>query len=665
MPIRRQARVLKIVFVLLFAIPLLGCFNSDSESPPTFEYRAALKPFSSCDALATYLQDTAEQQNRLSQYYYALPGISNAVQDNVIGIPGGNVALSADAIAPAIETTRTISEFTQTNNQVSGVDEADFIKTDGDYSYIVSGGFLVVVDNWPADQSSILARIAVKGLSSNLFVYQDTVWVVSDLMSTDLSASQMAFAPRVNQLTLISMFDITDRSNPLLLRETTLEGYYVDARRIDNRVYLVTSAYFDLYPLLSDNASPAIDTLLPKLSDRVYNAGISSVSEQLISPCEQIYQPGTANGTGTITLSTFDLLTPRSEIKRQTIISNSGTIYASREHLYLATVEDNFWTWLPVLEGDEVPSPGTTLHKFSLLQEPVYLASGRVDGYLLNQFALDEHNDLLRITTTSFAWWNNQPPQNRLYILEQQGERLVQRSQLDGLGKPGERIYATRFFGDQGFVVTFQQIDPLYTLDLSDPDNPQVAGELEVPGFSTYLHPLEDGLLLAIGRNQSNNATDVSLFDTTDFSQPALLHRISIGKDSYSEAEYNHKAFTWYPREQLLALPVTRWSGDLVRDGYSGYRLFNGLQLYRADRVNGFADVGLVDHSSLYQNSTGQFWYQPENIRRSFFVADDANQSYLYSVSSRGIKINALGDLATDLAVLELPVYDRQNVLFY
>ncbi|MBT3205347.1 MAG: hypothetical protein HOM14_10070 [Gammaproteobacteria bacterium] len=655
-------RKLKKIFINITAlttfIVLTACISSDDKDAQEFQYDAQLKSFNSCDELSTYLLDTVDQERRLIDYYESdvavlgAPVIEvDAVQDSASGV-----------LAPSSESSSSIADYTSTNNQVTGVDEADFIKTEGDFTYIVTGGFFIIFDTWPAAQSEELARVKIAGNTADLFVYQDVAWVVSNVYNYDYDVSNadnlVSFAPRLNRLVHVSMFDISDRSVPLLIRETTLEGYYVDARRIDNRVHMVTSANIDIYPLLENETQLDIDDLLPVLTDKLFIAGETITSTELISDCADIYRPGTANGTGTMSVLSFDLNDPESDIKRQTIISNSGMVYANQQHLYLATSEDNFWAWLPVMEGEETPIPGTTFHKFSLLSDPVYLASGRVDGYLINQFAMDEYNDLLRAVTTVSSWWSDEDPVNSLFILEQSGDQLIERSKLTGLGKKGERIYAARFIGDKGFLVTFRQIDPLYTLDLSNPDNPRVAGELEVPGFSTYLHPLEDGLLLAIGREVESNSMKLSLFDISDFDNPALLDSEIIGFGSYSEAEYSHKAFTFFAKDKLLALPVTHWSNIFISGGYSYSDVFNGLKLYKVDRETGFEFFGEIDHSNFYRDETENFWFYPEAVRRSFFVSDTEENSFLYSISSRGMKVNAVLDLQTDLASLPLPVYE-------
>lgn len=651
--IRYKVANMAVKALLLSFLILTGCNSSDPAEIPKFQYQSKLTKFDSCDDLTGYLLDTAEKESRLIDYYFALPG--------AVGDPD-QPALAEDF--NAVSDTdggdqNSIDTFTGTNNQVTGVDEADFVKTDGEYTYIVSGGYFLIFDTWPAAQSEELSRTKLDGSPAALFVHANTAWVVSHIYESDSLVNSVSFAPRVQLLTRVSLFDISKPDAPELMREITLEARYLDARRIGSRVHMVAASQINILPLLDNQTTPQLNELLPVLTDTKLTPGDTSSTTELISQCDSIFQPGTANGTGTVSLLSFDLQNPQSSIQRQSIIGNGGTVYANQQHLYIASMEDQYWILLPQLEADVASRPGTTLHKFMLQDEPTYLASGRVDGHLVNQFAMDEYNNLLRTVTTDTSWWSDDPPKNSLYILQQQNDTLVVRSQLTDLGKKGERIFAARFIKDRGFLVTYQQIDPLYTLDLSDADNPRVAGELEVPGVSTYLHPIDDDLLLAVGRNDISRSVELSLFDTTDFDHPSLLHRQSIGSGSYSEAEYNHKAFTWFAAEKLLALPVTRWNGDFFTDAaLTQFDAFNGLQLYKVDKDTGINLQGEVDHSNFYRDNDTQLWYYPENIRRSFFVADTDQNSYLYSISSRGLKVNATNQLGTDLAELPLPAYD-------
>ena len=642
------------VLLLILSLASISACDTSNQKGEIFQYQSRLQAFDNCSDLKSYLLQTAAQEQQLQQYVWEMPLIGSVQNDGVF---------VNDSAAGAVDTAQpesSIVDYSGTNNQVSGVDEADFIKTDGEYTYLLSGGYFLILDTWPAEQSEELARVELEGYPVDLFIDQDTAWVVSHAYQTAPWQTTTGFAPRVNYLTQVSLFDISNRSSPQLLRRVSVEAGYVNARLIDHRVHMVVSSYLDLYSLLDESQPVEIEDMLPTLLDQSPTDELTNVTPQLISDCASVYHPLTANGTGTISLLTFDLSDPMAEISRQTLVSNSGEIYANTEHLYIASREDMYWAWLPVMEGDDQPRPGTTIHKFAIEGAPRYLASGRVEGYLLNQFSMDEYQGLLRVATTDNAWWSDDPPKNRLFILQQSDTELETRSVLSGLGKPGETIFAVRFIEERGFVVTFQQIDPLYSLDLSDPDHPLIAGELEVPGFSTYLHPIDDNLLLAIGRDETNSSIKLSLFDLSLMSEPQLLQEQVIGSGSYSEAEYNHKAFTWYARENLLALPMTRWSGDFFTSDYASYSLFNGLQVYRVDPVGGFSLLGEVDHSEFYRNDTEQFWYYPDSIRRSFFVSDSDQQSYLYSLSSRGFKVNAIEDFNSDLAGLLLPVEEYE-----
>lgn len=655
--------IAKISLIVPALLLISGCFNSDQPEETEYQYETSLKSFNSCQELSSYLQETQALEQTLVDYYYT-SGFPEETTDTVIVTTDDWTASAESDLASSLSDGGSgIDTYTSTNNQVAGVDEGDFVKTVGDYTYILNGGYLVIIDSWPADQTHELSRTQLKGSPVAVYVHEDIAWVVSSLSAYGVTEELFALAPRTHLLTEVTLYDISDRELPVLQRQITFEGGYVGARKIGSQVYMVTNTRFDFFALPDLEESIDITAQLPVLNDRRLIGDNYEDTVSAINECNAIYRPETANGTGTVSVINFDLSQPLNEIQRQTILSNSGLIYASQDNLYVASMEDNYWAWLPVIEGFDRPQPGTTFHKFSLAEIPTYVASGRVDGYLINQFAMDEHEGMLRAVTSTSNWWSNESPQNSLYILQQSEGRLQQRSVLTGLGKEDDRLYAVRFQGDQGFVVTFRLIDPLYTLDLSDADNPRVAGELEVPGFSTYLHPIETGLLLAVGRSVTDNSIDLSLFDTSDFSNPALLHRKTIGSGSYSEAEYDHKAFTWDAQNNRLALPVTRWQSDFLPTNYYDYNVFNGLQLYDVNRETGFELFGEIDHSDLYINDTSQYYYFPQVINRSFFVSDTEQNSFLYSISGRGLKVNAMTEQLDELAALPLPGYDWEHIL--
>jgi uncharacterized secreted protein with C-terminal beta-propeller domain len=616
----------------------------------------ALKRFDHCDELKSYLISTNVQQNSLANYVQE----SVAPQIDFINTP--------ETTADGTSEQPAINSVTGTNNQVTGVDEADFVKTTGDYTYLLSGGNLLILQTWPANQSQEISRTQIDGTPRALFINDDIVWVVSDLTQQAYPQFEESLAadiaPRINQTTKVTLLQVTDPAQPELIRETVLESSYVDARMIGQQVYLIVTAQLDLNPVVNDPESIEANDLLPMLADNTAPTTDTQTTTSVICGCDAVYRPEIANGTGTTTILGFDLANPLADISSQTILGNSGMVYASQENLYIASVEDQNWLWLPVMEGEEDPTPSTTIHKFTLESNPQYVASGSVDGHLINQFAIDEYQGALRLVTTEQDWWSDSDPENRLYVMEQSGDQLIERAQLDGLGKPGESVYAVRFDEDKGYLVTFERIDPLITLDLSDASNPVVAGELEVPGFSTYLHPIEGDMLLAIGQDTDTNGIKLSLFDISDFSQPALLNEHLIGAGSYSEATYNHHAFTWYEQEQMLAIPVTHWNNSALEVVFDTDDIFNGLELFKVTAQQGIESYATIDHDIFYQNQDNSRWLYPEGIRRSFFVSDEAMNSYIYSISDRGFLVNDLASPDVNLAEITLPTDSDYVYLF-
>ncbi|MBV2092384.1 MAG: beta-propeller domain-containing protein [Candidatus Thiodiazotropha sp. (ex Ctena orbiculata)] len=463
-------------------------------------------------------------------------------------------------------------------------------------------------------------------------------------------------------MTKITLLQISDPQQPEVIRETVVESGYVDALRIDQQVYLVVATQLDLTSVIDDPQSVEVEQLLPMMADNTDpDQQIDAVST-VISGCSEIYQPQNVTGTGTVSLLAFDLDNPLAELTSTSVLANSTMVYASQDNLYIASIEDDNWLWFPVMEGDDYPTPSTRIHKFSLGGSPQYLASGSVEGHLLNKFSMDEYQGLLRVVTTELNWWRDDDPENRLFVLQQNDSQLMTHAELSGLGKPGERVFAVRFDQQRGFVVTFEQIDPLITLDLSDSANPQVAGELEVPGFSTYLHPIEGDRLLAIG--QENLSIKLSLFDVSTLSQPILLSEHLIGQGSYSEAQYDHHAFTWFEQEKMLAIPVTQWNSVTDSTDFGLSDIFNGLELFRVTAESGIQPYAAIDHDFFYEDPDNGNWFYPEGIRRSFFVSDDQMNSYIYSISSRGMLVNDLASPENNIGSIELPYTDPVFYLF-
>jgi len=345
---------------------------------------------------------------------------------------------------------------------------------------------------------------------------------------------------------------------------------------------------------------------------------------------------------GFTTVTTLDLGSLAAD--HTTILNDADEVYASHDALYVAT--RHYWFSRP--SETQVREDHTYLFKFDTGSDPRrvrYRAAGGVPGHLVDQFAMDEDGGYLRVATTrqTFIGWRRQSSTNNVFVLRAADGRLVKVGELTGLAHD-ERIFSARFEGPRGFLVTFRQIDPLFTLDLSSPASPKVAGELKIPGVSTYLHPISRDHLLTIGRDTTG--AQLQVFDVSNFSSPSLLHRYVLGtSSSSSEAQYDHKAFTYFASRSLLAIPFSDWSASRPA------RFSSTLEVLRVTPEQGIRLVGSIEHADLLQGTSGpRYWSWTPQVRRGVMMDD-----YVYSISYGGAKVHDTRDLSRPLATLVFP----------
>jgi hypothetical protein len=303
------------------------------------------------------------------------------------------------------------------------------------------------------------------------------------------------------------------------------------------------------------------------------------------------------------------------------------------------------------------PVETSAVHKFAITTDPLgteYRGTGRIDGHILNQFAMDEHEGVLRVASTN----GHVPDPNvhsTLTVLREQDGKLEPIGVLDNLA-PGEDIRSVRFAGSRAFVVTFKKTDPLFVFDLDPPEAPRVLSELKIPGFSTYMHMLDDTHLLTIGYDASDQGSFawftgvlLQIFDVSNPVDPILAHRHVIGsRGSSSEALTNHLAFTYFTPRQALAMPMTICEGG--QPPSYGQMTFSGLLVFRATADDGFSELGRVVHPPDQNVNCSNWWTDASSqVRRSVFMDD-----YVYSISGSTVKVNALGNLATDLVTIPI-----------
>ncbi len=565
------------------------------------------------------------------------------------------------------------NDYTTTNNQVQGVDEIDIVKTNGTHLYATEGDTLHVLRSWPSSAAAQVAAARIGLPSWGLFLHQDLAVTASGFYEPDVEFPRPPGAAR------FEIFDISDPSSPRSTRTVDVEGWLVDARLIDGDLYAVIRTFIDYPPELWDliwgddiglpdeipwDASEeererilaearniltplvteileeySIGDFLPQLRDR--SAPGDDTAPRNLVDCGSLFRPAEVSDWAVLSVLHLDLDDP-GPVTAAGLVADGWTVYASRNSLYVAQTSDWWWWGFAPTEMRMT----TAIHKFELdpsRPSPVsYSASGTVDGWILDQFSLSEHDGYLRVAATDFDWWwGTTPEQERAssvtVLADDGGGNLREMGHVGGLG-PGEQIFAVRFMGEKAYVVTFERIDPLFTLDLEDPMFPKVVGELEVTGFSSYLHPIGDDWLLAVGQEADEEGRvlglAVSIFDVRDFANPALAHRYLIESDedtwSWSEAMDDHHAFTYH--RGVLSIPA-------YISGANGR--FSGLLVLAVDPEDGIRELGRIDHQDLTEED-GHAW-----MRRSVYIEDA-----IYSLSSAGVKVNSLSNPEVEIAAI-------------
>lgn len=538
--------------------------SGESKAPDLNKDKILLNTIKSKIGLATKAR-SKEQLSKLLQgnagHYRSGFGGFDLQADGLVENPASIIYKSADAVSNESMATQDNSaaadegfeKHSDTNTQVEGIDEADIVKTDGKYIYYAGSNAVRIIR---ADGSR-LSEVYVIKLSDQKYVQEiyvdgDRLVLLGNRNENDndryypmaeesdraesMPEGRMIYPGYTRAFAFADIYNIENREKPVLLKSHEMEGHYQSSRKSGDNLYLVTNTNWYggiILPLMRDTAR----------QEEVMQIDISDVMVMPEPP-----------GQGYIVLSAINIKdSSRTEI--EAITAFGSTVYMNESSMYLAAENYNGMTEITKFRID-----GTNIG---------YAGSGKVKGSLLNQFSMDEFEGNLRVATTEWDKGNN------LFVLN---DSLTEIGSVTGLAK-GERIYSVRFMGDKGYVVTFRNIDPLFVFDLSEPTAPKVTGELKIPGFSNYLHPVGDGLILGIGmetrelfeRDASGReeavgfrqgGLKVSLFDVSDMGKPKEIDKLIIGENgSYSEALNNHKAVMVDSDSNLIA-----FDSFIVRD---------------------------------------------------------------------------------------------------
>lgn len=563
-----------------------------------------------------------------------------AMRDQINGNTLAGTSPSTPSVAGT--TANPVPGYSQTNTQVAGVDEGDIIENDGRHLYILSRGELVIVDAQDPAAPVVASRTEIEGSPVAEYLHDGRLTVLSSIWTTPTFSGSAGIMPQLRMRyagqVQVTIYDVADPASPQFLSSTRIDGAYVDSRMVAGRLALVVqndllagywSGVPSVMPVVMPDARPAL--------------GVSSTSNSFVSnveltrrirqaPVEQMLPMWTttvkaANGTSTISLPQLvsrpqDVLSPAlgDEVNLTSVVlidihaatpgiagatsvigGYASTLHMNAEELYVFSPR-----WESIRGGR------TDVQQFDITgTAPRFVASGSFDGHLLNQFSADDHGDFLRVAVTNtFAGIRS----NAIHVLATQGDTLAVVGSVENIA-PGESIMSARFVGETAYMVTFERVDPLFVIDLSTPTSPRIAGELKVPGFSSFLQPLNDGFLLGIGRDADpetgrTRGLKVSLFDVRDVSAPREVGTFLVDQPaeswSWSNAEWDHHALGFFPELGVVALPVQSFVmvAAASPEGFPTWQTRSGVVVLDIDPAKGITELGSVEHDSYLLRTT-------------------------------------------------------------
>ncbi len=715
----------KTFFLILCAMLILGTILATGcmSTPATTAVTSDMKKFNSTAEIEQYLSDSmaAQQQNGYYQTMVPTMGISTGVN-----VPQrsdqekGGIAVPA-ALPGAVG-------YSQTNVQVVGVDEPDIVKNDDRYIYTISGSTLAIIAAYPAANASVISKTEISDTPRDIFVNGDRLVLFTTGYGTpDYPVQPPVAEPAIGMIapmppyryttpsTHAMLYDISDRKNPKLLKDYSIDGDYVDARMIGSLVYMVTREqvypysgrnivvpalregsatvvqpgvwYFDNYEsqytfttitsidAASGNEKDAQTYLLGSGNILYVSTDAMYVSYQRyhpvlytrgIVPPQPVAVGGGMGSVGSAGVSTaVDVA----------VSSPAGVSSAVKMVVPLVTVPPDFnsltdtqrqsiLNGLRTAEQDairrqEADQTTTVIHKIAINGGTItYIAKGEVPGTLDNQFSMDEYNNNLRLaTTSSVSTQSGQYTYNNVFVLD---GKMATIGSLTHIAEQ-ESIYSTRFIGDRLYMVTFKRIDPFFVIDLSSPESPKVLGKLKIPGYSDYLHPYDATHIIGIGKETSTNdwggvsvsGVKLALFDVTDVANPKQIDKVQIGDaGSDSAALTDHHAFLFDKAKNLLVIPVRAVSAAPVTKG----DYYAGQQqIWYGAYVFGLTPQTGFTLRGTVQHGTGDNGYYYYGSSTSEVKRSLYIGNVLYTMSSKQIKANSLDNLNTTIATIPLP----------
>ncbi len=711
-----------------------------------------MKKFSSQEDLNSYIKYAAE--SGIGYYRSYSTGKGGGVFDEMITTQSNSVQESApDGRSKSIARTpsppntdyadSSTSDFSQTNIQVEGVDEADIVKNDEKYIYVVSGKKVVIIDAYPAKNAKILSEIKFNENPSEIFINNNKLVVFTQEYNYN-SRKEYHYDSQMNMN--IAIYDISDRKNPKIEREIKADGNYFDSRMIGDYVYVIINEPIYYQPChIYKGAEVDMKCISSDIKFPEVTMGGKKIDENFP---EIYYWDVFDNSYHFTTVLSIDIQDKDAKPnKKNFVMSDAQNMYVSHENIYITKTK---WmsqheilekvydeVIIPILPKDasdeikEIENSNKSFYvrkferilviknyfanlddketedfqkkindKIQEIQNDIEKsgeqtvisrigikhgritpkASGSVPGTILNQFSMDEHNKNFRIATTTQKYSDRQA--NNIYVLD---ENLMTIGKVEGIA-PGESIYSVRFMGKKAYMVTFKRVDPLFVIDLSNPEKPTLVGKLKIPGYSDYLHPYDENHLIGIGKevDESIDADKVhssdavyytavqgvklAIFDVSDINHPVEMYKEVIGdRGTDSEATQDHKAFLFDREKNLLVIPIKlaeisdaqKKSANLDEKKWKkmeGEFTFQGAYIYDISLNKGFKLRGRVTHIDDTETlmKSGYYFDSPYSVKRSLYIDD-----VLYTISDKKVNMNDLRNI-TYINEVELP-YEYYN----
>ena len=554
----------------------------------------------------------------------------------------------------------TKKDYSETNIQVEGVDEADILKTDGDYIYSISENKVIITNVKDSNNPNIESTIYNdNSIPSDLLLYKNKLVIISTEIDNNTNERKY-YRYYDNKNTIVEVYNIKDKTNPKLIKKFELQEPYYTTRMIDGKLYIFSKGY-----LRENNKKILINYKEDNKKKKININNIHYLKDHF-----ENYQT---------LIAELDLNNIK-DIKLSSYLIDISNAYISKNNIYLLNEDYNnekidikkLFSWkgvfslIDIIDNDYSYERKTKIYKFNINKKKgvTYQANTIIDGSTINQYSLDELDGNLRIALET-------DDGTRIAILNKNLKLLGETEKLE----ENEKMYASRFIGNKAYLVTYKNTDPLFVIDLSNPKKPKVLGELKIPGYSTYLHPYDENHLIGIGmdtkeiinRDSNGNVTSswatitgmkMCLFDVSDINNPKEIDKTVIGDSrTVSAILTNPKALLFSKEKELLAIPVNNYQDDFTVEDADSYdeeieRFTNktdyiseGYFVYHIN-LEGFKLKGVINHEKI--SNDRYYYYYPSKLLRGLYIEDN-----LYTVSETEIKVNKLEDLQ-EISKLEI-----------